>query len=388
MNAISTFFSTNDQTSVKGGLMKSLLSLFSKEVKEVPRSAQIVTVNHNAVARSIPVGAEDDVVTILYSKESLDSLFGLSFFSFLYGDRVNAVEYDSVTANKEGFKASTTTIILGVQVSESDLVHISANSKSVSIFGYRGSYEWLYDYNVLSNVILLKQENAYISGSKDFGILDNSVAMMMKNMFHNSNVWVDWKQNVHAMDVAHYTSLYQNMADVGMYKSKIEIQKIEGEDSKTTIRNASAATMFDLRNKLESVLLDHTKKIYEVQAIDNEGDYVVYKNRLLAHIDRTRTKRAFKTKTSVLTGTIIPAIGFSVTDIVSLASSNTFTTICVEDLGDSEVYHVYSKNTATAHAIVSALMQGTGWASSQELKTSRMWINGPIVCVSKLKEVK
>lgn len=253
---ITKFVSTPESSgTVKTSMWAKFISLFSGKPKEVHKGVQIVTVKeplHYNAFFSLP---GNDTITVIYDKESLDSLFGLSFLKKCYGEKVQAVAFQNVFSDVKEIKSSNKTYILGIDIARSDLLHLSNITNGVAIFNYRGACDYLYDPKVsqdFKDVTVYQADYQFFHGVEGLEALENSVAMMMMILYVDTPQWGLWSQNHMAMQVAHKNCFYAPVPAYGLKMSTITVTK--GKQAKSTFNlvNEIDAMMFDFRNQLSA----------------------------------------------------------------------------------------------------------------------------------------
>ena len=366
----------------KLGFVDSIFGNF-KQKTLLPKNHVDIIVVDESLHFIDPQIEPDEVVTVIYNRDSLDSLYGLAFFRHLYNGQVQAIQYNNAHAQND-IQNSKETIIVGVEVSVSDLVHFNSLTESVSIFGYRGSFGYLYNERTkkqFDNVKLYQCDNDFYIGGKGISKLENSVAMMLKILYYRTSAWSSWSLMNYAISVAHATCFYENIPDYQLTKSTFVVNRIKDnngkEVSKASIHNFNDVLMHDLRTKLEAAATDPNHGVFVNLPLLNLDEYRVYRQRLQNHIDRTRILQGWLGK-GIITGDklyayCIPVMGFAVQDILALSSNNVGTTVCIEDIGDKNIYYVYSKHEGNAKTIADIL------------GGEHTWMQGNIICVSKIK---
>lgn len=363
----------------------NLTSILSskKTVKPVEKYVDICVVNESIFTGSSREVYSKEVVTVIYDRDSLDSLYGLAFFEFIYEGQVQAVPYQQCVNTLTPFKPSDRTIVLGVDIALNDLIHLNSLTKSIRIFAYRGTFNYLYNLTtqkLFKSVTLYQADNDYFIGGKGTGKLEDSVAMMLKILYSKSTDWADWNLKQHATTVAHATCFYENIPVYGLTKSIFDVQRVDGGKATASIHNLNDVLMHDLRVKLETCLDSKTHAMTDLQPLANVVEYNMYRKRLQTHIDRTRKLQGWVGKgvfdAEKQYAYCIPAIGFAVHDLIALSSNNVDTTVCIEDLGDKMVYYIYSKIEGKANSVARVLMG------------EKTWMKGHLVCTSKLKSVQ
>lgn len=360
----------------------SLKNIFKQ--KQPEGSVEIVVVNESIYFGTAKTVGEDDIVTVIYDRSSLDSLYALSWFRFLYGEMVQAVPYNGFTGTDGRLKASKETIVVGVEIPESDLHFFNNLTENLRIYAYRDSFGYLYNKKKqtnFKNVTLYQCDNDYNIGGKNISEIENSMAMMLKIHYFYSNEWSLWPQHKFAVSVAHHMCFYTNVPAYNLTKSIYEIHRVKDQHTKTMttiseIHNRIETLMWDLKNKLESCDNVNDRSMSYLMPELNVQAHKVYKERLLAHINETRVLQGWRKKGSITGGNYyaycIPAMEFTIKDIMALSSINVQTTMCIRDVGSSVIYYIYSK-TSTASKI------------AELLKGDYSWMQGNIICVSKKK---
>lgn len=361
----------------------NIRDLFSIKKKTTNETVKLVIVNEclfpgNA---AIPLN-EHDRITVVYDKESLDSLYGLSFFKYVYGDHVQAIAYQNVTADKKEILSSKETIILGVDLPMDDLAHLDSISDNVRVFSYRGTFNYLYDkstHSRFSNVTLYMSDYGFNIGGEGIEHVENTVAMLLKIMYFDGATFTNWPQYKLAMTVAHAAAFYPMVPDYNLTRSTIVFNDQKNNDletRKSQICNHTGALLMDFRNKLEAAAsnLDLFGSIWTIQPNLNITDYSVRRNRIADHVTRTSILQSWRHKGRTVTSNTIPAFSHDVCDVVELATVNKHTVVCVEDAGLCMNYYVFSKTPGRATEIAKVINGETSWK------------RGLIHCVSKRKD--
>lgn len=372
-------------------LWKNFITYIGNNKDKEPKNKNV---NICVVNESIYTGSFRDIyntntITVIYDRDNLDSLYGLAFFEFLYSGLIQAIPYEQSVSRVIEIKPSHETIIIGVDIACKDLVYLNSHTKSVRIFGYRGTFDYLYDVEtkkLFNEVTLFQADNDFFIGGKGVEKLENTMAMMLKILYIRSDDWAAWNLSQYATSVAHETCFNENIPVYGLFKSTIEVAEklvFEGitlSKNKAIIKNKENMLMHDLCSKLEDCVDRENSDFSAIQPVLNESDYYVYRKRLQSHITRTRKVQGWIGKE--LFGAekhfahCIPAIGFAIHDLIALSSNNVTTTVCIEDMGDRTVYYVYSK------------IKGKASAVAKVLAGEKTWIEGHMVCTSKLKNVQ
>jgi hypothetical protein len=371
-------------------LWKSIKNIFSYKEEKPPKTknVEICVVDESIYTGSFRNIYNTNTITIIYDRDNLDSLYGLAFFEFLYSGLVQAIPYEQSISSVIEIKPSHETIILGVDIACKDLVYLNTLTKSVRIFGYRGTFNYLYEVEtkkLFNEVTLFQADNDFFIGGKGVEKLENTMAMMLKILYTKSDDWAAWNLSQYAISVAHETCFNENIPVYGLYKSTIEVAEklvFEGiilSKNKAIIKNKENMLMHDLCAKLEDCVDRENSDFSGIKPVVNESDYYVYRKRLQSHITRTRKVQGWIGKdffgAEKHLAHCIPAIGFAVHDLIALSSNNATTTVCIEDMGDRTVYYIYSK------------IKGKATAVAKVLAGDKTWIEGHMVVTSKLKNI-
>ena len=336
---------------------------------------------HFISAKTIETGT----VTVVYDRQNLDSIFGLSFFKFLYGEDVQAIDYHDCFTKNKNIRESEMTVVVGVEINKKDLLLLNRLTKATLIYGYKGSFDYLYDVKQQSefnNVVLYRSDDDFYIGGKNIAQLENTVAMMLKISYDATHDWRAWPQSKYAIPVAHYSSFFPNIEEYGLSKTIFKDEPIEDIAGRTfkrsVVDNSRECLMWDFRNILESSLICGGSNIFEGLPSVKPSEYLVYKDRLETHINNSRREFVLRDK-SFLDGKcysahFIPAVGFAIHDIFTISSKNVNTTVCVEEFSHHYIYHVYSTIKGRA-SLIASLIDG-----------EKTWMQGNVICVHKMKE--
>jgi len=325
--------------------------------------------------------SQNDTVIVIYDKDNLDSLYGLSFFNHCFKTNLKAIEKNDLT-NCEELVKSKAVFILGVEFNKKDLLVIENSVKNsdievwekVYIFGYKQSYDYLFDDKQLqefSRVTLFQSEDEFYTGCEGVAQLENSVAMMLKIIFYDYDVWESFDLGKYALAVAHHSCFYQNVPYYNL--NKVLFLTI---DCTKVVSFEREALIYDLTIKLKAALNNKTYMSKVIPKADIDA-YMVYRNNIQEHINRTR-RIQFWVKKDVLNyeyklAYSIPAISYAIHDILSISNSNVDTTVCVENKLDEIVYYILSNIKGKASII------------ADTIKGDHIWKQANILCVAKKK---
>ncbi len=393
---ILSFFKIPD---MKLDFMESIPFVAKRLPKPIAKKLELVVVDDSDKCPGVLHLAEDEVVTVIYDRESLDSLYGLAFFDFLYHGKVEAIPYHNTFGVKKEFKDSKAIYILGVEVNKEDLATISKFSDNINIFSYQGSFNYLYEpANVLAfgNVTLFRADNDMFIGGKNIAKLENSVAMMLKILFFSTQSWATWPLNKMAMIVGHAACFYENIGDYNLSKTNFKVNQVKGgsefevaknwtgkytpvlpQNTKASVDNLKDVLMFDLKTKLQAASINPQAIMSNVDPKFNIDEYRVYHQNIKLHIERTRREQGWMGRGIIIGNKVyahcVPVMSFAINDIISVSNNNVETTVCVEDAGDCTIYYVLSKRPGYAAKVADAI------------HGENQWMQGNIICVSKRK---
>lgn len=318
---------------------------------------------------------QETPITVVYDQESLDSLYGLSFFVFLYGRRVQPVACQNANLQKSNIKKSGETFVLGVDLSMDDLVHLDSISGRTWVLAYRGSFSYLYDqsnHDKFQHVSLFMPDYAWNIGGENIEQFENTMATMISTLYFDHAAFQAWPQKDLRKMVAHATTLYATIPDYNLTKSKLI-----RTDNGTAVHNRCAVMMLGFRQALEAAASD-PRTLASLPHVQYKADNVAYqarRKRLADHVARTVVPQAWKRKGggSIACNTIT---GYSadVNDLIEIATFSQNTVVVAEDMSNVTNYYVYSSTP------------GRAWDISVALKGDRQWRRGNLFCVQVNKD--
>lgn len=311
----------------------------------------------------------DGPITVVYDQESLDSLYGLSFFVFLFGDRVQPVACHNAILQKSDISKSVKTFIVGVDLSMDDLVRLDSITDYTWILSYRGSFDYLYDesnHAKFKHVKLFMADYAYNIGGQNIEQFENTMATMIATLFFDHPAFKNWPQKDLRKMVAHATTLYATIPDYNLSKAKM----VRSQDG-VVIHNKTAALMMDFRNQLEAAIAcRELAKMPLLQPTSDMTAYTVRRKRLADHVARTIVPQMWRRKGGgSISANTISGFSADVSDLIDIATFSKSTAVCVEDAGGVTNYYVYSSTPGRAADIATAL------------KGDRQWRRGQLYCV-------
>ena len=318
---------------------------------------------------------QDTPITVVYDQESLDSLYGLSFFVFLYGRRLQPVACQNALLQKNNIGKSDETFIVGVDLSMDDLVHLDSLTGRTWVLAYRGSFDYLYDqsnHDKFQHVSLFMPDYAWNIGGENIEQFENTMATMISTLYFDHNAFQAWPQKNLRKMVAHATTLYATIPDYGLSKSKL-MKQTDGPK----VFNRCAVLMMDFRQALETVAGD-PKMFATLPHVQPRADNTAYqarRKRLADHVARTIVPQAWKRKGggNIACNTIT---GYSadVNDLIEIATFSKNTVVVAEDMSNVTNYYVYSSTP------------GRAWDIAKALKGERQWRRGTLFCVQVNKD--
>ena len=364
------FVSTATSPKKTFDFIKDTMNGVFKNKTEKKKNVNLVIADQCFFPSHIHTGSNfGEPITVVYDQESLDSLYGLSFFLHLYGSRVQPVACHNAILQKTDIGQSRQTFIVGVDLSMDDLLRLDSITSRTWVLAYRGSLDYLYDksnHDKFRDVTLFMADYAYNIGGENIEQFENTMASMISCLYFDHPSFKTWPQNYLRKMVAHATMMYAVIPDYGLAKSKI-VRSADG----VVIQNKTAALMMDFHHQLEAAVVGREfVKMPELKPQADMTAYAVRRKRLADHVARTIVPQGWKRKGggSVACNTIS---GFSadVNDLIDIATFSKSTVVCVEDAGNVTNYYVYSNKPGRAADIATAL------------KGNRQWRRGQLYCV-------
>jgi hypothetical protein len=346
----------------------------TKATENQSAKAEIIEVTGSILEHSCQEHNSGKKTTIIYNPESLDSLYGVSFYKYLYGADVELCAWDHTKPAGQQVNTCHRVVVLGVDLDLSALLYLSSAASSVHVYGYRGTFEYIHDITVaryLNNVTLFRAQNGYYSGSKQVEDLENSVAFMMRIMFDGSRAWNNFSQAHLAMQVAHANMGYKPVDSYALKRSRLVCPK-SNKSFVSAISFQKEALMYDFKKKLQSFVQDEvraTQHIYDIVPEADEEAYKLYRNKVVDHISRTARQQGWEHKRQRYVGLTIPAIKSQVNDIVDVNAIRNQTTVCVEDLNNATVYYIHGSNRDVTERMAKAF------------NGDKQWWQGNVLCV-------
>jgi hypothetical protein len=335
-----------------------------------PSTVELIVVDRCWFNNVSATGIQDVTpITVVYDQESLDSLYGLSFFVYLYGDRVQPVACHNAILQKDNIKQSSQTFVVGVDLAMDDLVRLDSLTGRTLVLAYRGSHDYLYEqsnHDKFRHLTLFMADYGFNIGGENIEQFENTMASMISILYFDHPVFQKWPQKDLRKMVAHATTMYATIPDYGLSKAKL----VRNQDG-VTIHNKTAAMMMDLRYQLEAAIAGREfAKMPHLQPTSDMTAYTVRRKRLAEHVARTIVPQAWKRKGGGnIACNTISGYSADVTDLVDIATFSKPTVVCVEDAGNVTNYYVYSSTPGRAADIANAL------------KGDRRWRRGQMYCV-------
>ena len=315
-----------------------------------------------------------ELVTVVYDQESLDSLYGLSFFVHLFGNRVQAIPCQNALLQKNNFAPSDQTFIVGVDLSMDDLVSLDRVTGHTWVLAYRGSHDYLYEqsnHDKFRHVSLFMADYAFNIGGENIEQFENTMATMIATLFFDHPSYQTWGHRNLRKQVAHATTMYATIPDYGLSKSKLVVREVADDKKTVILLNRAGAQMLSLRNKLEAAIAEgDLAKMNSFVPQLNMTDYTVRRKRMVDHIARTSALQAWRRKKGgTITCNTITGSSADAHDLMEVATFSKSSVICVEDVSGVVNYYIYSTTPGRAADLAAAL------------KGDRHWRRGQIYCV-------